>query len=123
MPLSLVVLLEENVPFGVTAWLRVKAPTIKVSHVLDLGFASYSDETLYEWAEARGAIIVTYDEDFADLRRFPTGRVCGVVRLKVQPTDELTTCVALSRLLESHPLETMRGKLAVVDERRIRLIG
>ena len=110
-------------PVRAAAWLRSQTSAPIVHHVLDSGFASYRDEDLYRWAEANKAIIVTYDEDLADRRLFPPEAACGVVRLKVEPTDETTTRVALGRVSDAFAWETLRGRLAIVDVRRIRLIG
>lgn len=119
------VLLDENIPYEVGARLRLRLrlPSEKIDHVHDLGFASRSDEFLYAWAEQRHAVIVTFDEDFADQRRFPLGGHCGVVRLRVEPTTEEKACEALDRLLRRFDLPGLVGRLAIVDESRIRLIG
>jgi predicted nuclease of predicted toxin-antitoxin system len=41
---------------------------------------------IFEWAQEKGAIILTFDEDFADARMYPVGSHAGVIRLRVWPT-------------------------------------
>jgi hypothetical protein len=58
-----------------------------------------SDREVFDWAQARQAIIIIFDEDFADQRSFPVGGHHGVVRLRVWPTTIEETQDALERLL------------------------
>ena len=41
---------------------------------------------MFRWAQERGPVVVSYDEDFADTRSFPLGTHHGIVRLRVWPT-------------------------------------
>jgi len=77
------ILLDQNIPFAVAAWLRSQRPSWKIWHVKDLGFEGRTDEFLYVWAQQEKAIVVTFDEDFADSRLYPLGMHYGVVRLRI----------------------------------------
>jgi predicted nuclease of predicted toxin-antitoxin system len=63
---SLRFLIDQNVPFAVTEWFRTLRPDWTIQHVKDLRFEGKPDSFLYKWAQQNGAIVITYDEDFAD---------------------------------------------------------
>lgn len=115
------VLLDQNVPRAVGLWLVTLRPSWQVDHVYDVGLGGESDESVLSWAQHHDAIVVTFDEDFADARMLAGRKHRGVVRLRVWPTTAEETQAALSRLLEAVPDEELPGALVVVDNRRIRI--
>ena len=117
----LVILLDQNVPLVVAGWLRNQRPRWRIQHVNELGFRGRSDEFLYRWAQEHGAIIVTYDEDFADARMYPLGHHRGIVRLRVWPTTIEQTQEALTRLLADLPASDWRNNLIIIDNQKIRV--
>lgn len=117
----LAILLDQNVPLVVAGWLRNQRPHWKIQHVNELGFRGRSDNFLYRWAQQHEAIIVTYDEDFADARMYPLGHHRGVVRLRVWPTTIGQTQDARSRLLADLPASDWRDNLIIIDNQKIRV--
>ncbi|MDZ7760777.1 MAG: DUF5615 family PIN-like protein [Desulfovermiculus sp.] len=61
-------LLDQNVPGAVATWLRQEHSGWIVNHVNELGFQGRTDEFLYKWAQDNDAIVISFDEDFADSR-------------------------------------------------------
>ena len=120
---GLSVLLDQNVSREIASWLRTKRPLWRVEHTSDVGLEGESDRRIFEWAQERGFLIVTFDEDFADRRAFPVGTHCGVVRLRVWPTTVENTLLALERLLASVPEDELKGSLTIVGRSRIRVRG
>ncbi len=117
------ILLDQNVPFEVAAWLRQTLEgTHQVDHAFDLGLATSTDDKLYAFAQSSKSMIVTYDEDFADQRLFPVEHHYGIVRLRVQPATAEVTCAALERLFSSYKAEDLVGKLVIIQPSRIRII-
>ena len=114
-------LLDQNVPYAVAQWMRQQRPAWLVQHVKDLGFEGQTDEFLYRWAQQEMAIVVTYDEDFADSRLYPLGHHHGIVRLRVWPTTTENTIEALDRLLRQLPDEEWPGSLIIIDNQKIRV--
>ena len=114
-------LLDQNIPREIAHWLRAEHSEWKVSHVYDAGLMGRPDAELFRWAQANEAIIITYDEDFADCRLFPLGSHFGIIRLRVWPTTEETTRAALSRVFSQVPVTGLGGSLVIVDLNRIRL--
>ena len=65
---SIRLLIDQNIPFAVSEWLKQQRPDWVISHVKELGFEGKPDTFLHAWAQQNGAIVITYDEDFADAR-------------------------------------------------------
>jgi len=121
LDVQLTILLDQNVPLAVAEWLRNQRPDWEIQHVNELGFEGHPDDFLYRWAQENGAIIITYDEDFADARMYPLGRHHGIIRLRVWPTTVGLTQDALSRLLADLPASNWRDSLIIIDNQKIRV--
>lgn len=119
--MGLRVLLDQNVPRSVCVFIRRWRPDWVVRHVADVDLWGASDSTILEWARSDSSIVVTFDEDFADARMFPTGSHSGVSRLRVWPTTIETTEAALERAFREVRDEDLQGSLVIVDESRIRV--
>lgn len=119
--MNLTVLLDQNVPRLVGQFLRRRCPEWRVLHASEVGLAGAPDERIFQWAQQERAIIVTFDEDFADARMYPLGSHAGVIRLRVWPTTVEQTQEALERLLTNVPDENLPGSLVIIDRERIRV--
>jgi len=102
-------------------WLKKQQPTWLIQHVKDVGLEGKSDAFLYRWAQDHKAIILTFDEDFADARMYPYGRYYGVIRLRIWPTTIENTENALSRLFASVQETEIRDHLIIIDNNKIRI--
>jgi predicted nuclease of predicted toxin-antitoxin system len=115
------ILLDQNLSREVVPWLERQRPLWEVWHVKDVGLAGKPDAEVFKWAQAERAIIVTYDEDFADTRTFALGAHCGVIRLRVWPTTVENTREAIRRLLAVVSEDQLFGSLIIIDPGKIRL--
>ena len=115
------ILLDQNIPQTLSKWLKEKLPNWEVRHVNELGFQGRTDEFLYLWAQKNNAIIVTYDEDFADSRFYPLGHHHGIIRLRVWPTTIEQTQNALNRLIADSPPSNWCNCLIIIDNQKIRV--
>ena len=115
------ILLDQNIPLATADWLRLQKLAWSIQHVKELGLAGRSDEFLYQWAQREGAIVITYDEDFADARYYPLGQHHGVIRLRVWPTTTEKTIEALQRLLWQLPPKEWHNRLIIIDNQKIRV--
>ncbi len=115
------VLLDQNVPQGCLAWLQQARPSWIVWHVNLIGLGGGPDANVFRWAQEQQAIVVSYDEDFADARTFPLGAHHGIIRLRVWPTTVELTIAALQRILDQVPESDLPRNLVIVDNQRIRL--
>ena len=114
-------LLDQNVPQAILTWLKKKLPGWEILHVNELGFQGKPDEFIYLWAQKNVAIIVTYDEDFADSRYYPLGHHHGIIRLRVWPTTIEQTQSAMERLIADVSPITWRNCLIIIDNNKIRV--
>jgi predicted nuclease of predicted toxin-antitoxin system len=115
------ILLDQNIPQALSDWLKEKLPGTEIWHVNELGFQGRADEFLYLWAQENSALIVTYDEDFADSRFYPLGHHHGIVRLRVWPTTTEQTQNAMERLISHLPPVNWRDCLIIIDNQKIRV--
>jgi predicted nuclease of predicted toxin-antitoxin system len=115
------VLLDQNIPQVLSEWLKEKLPDWEIRHVNELGFQGKTDKFLFLWAQKNGAIIVTYDEDFADSRFYPLGHHHGIVRLRVWPTTIEQTQKAMERLIADLSPSNWRNCLIIIDNHKIRV--
>lgn len=119
--MTLRILLDQNVPQAVCAFIEQRRPDWVVRHVAGVGLWGAADSTILDWAKSDSSIIITFDEDFADARMFPVGSHSGVIRLRVWPTTVERTIAALERVFAEVPDEDLQGSLVIVDEKRIRV--
>jgi predicted nuclease of predicted toxin-antitoxin system len=118
---QLAILLDQNIPLAAAEWLRSQCPDWTIRHVNELAFQGRPDDFLYRWAQEHTAIVITYDEHFADARMYPLGKHHGVIRLRVWPTTIEQTQEAVARLLAELPVAAWRDKLIIVDNQKIRV--
>jgi predicted nuclease of predicted toxin-antitoxin system len=119
--MNLRILLDQNVPRSVCAFIQHNRPDWTVRHVADVDLWGAADSTILDWARSDSSIVVTFDEDFADARMFPIGSHSGVIRLRVWPTTVEKTEAALERIFREVRDENLPGSLVIVDETRIRV--
>ena len=119
--MKLTILLDQNVPRQVCDFLHLKRPEWRILHVNEIGLKGAADEVIFQRAQVEGAIVVTFDEGFADTRMYPVGTHVGIIRLRVWPTTVEQTERALGRLLESVEDRDLIRSLVIVDPQRIRI--
>jgi predicted nuclease of predicted toxin-antitoxin system len=121
VPEALTVLLDQNVPRAIAQWLRAHRTQWTIYHTSDIELSGRPDEEVFAWAQSRQAVIVTFDEDFADQRSFPIGSHAGIIRLRVWPTTIEETQQALERLLSEVSDAELGQALVIVDREAIRI--
>jgi predicted nuclease of predicted toxin-antitoxin system len=89
--------------------------------VVECGLSGATDEEVLQFAVNSGRAILTLDADFANVMRFPPERTCGVVRLKIHPATEDKIRETIRRALLFLQNIDITGRLAVVDDDRIRI--
>ncbi|MGN6552768.1 MAG: DUF5615 family PIN-like protein [Verrucomicrobiota bacterium] len=114
-------LLDQNIPQEIAGSLRGRQPAWLTTHVNEAKLAGRPDTEIFRWAQSNRAIVVTYDEDFADARFFPMGLHHGIIRLRVWPTTAELTKAALERVISQVPAADLPGSLVIVDNQKIRL--
>lgn len=113
-------LVDENVARQVTQFLRDRGHD--VLDVKEEGWFGRSDAELFTLAEREGRVTITYDVDFAGLRRLSQSHP-GImfVRLRnLRPERIITT---LDQFLRQYGDRDLADTLAVIQERRVRFRG
>jgi predicted nuclease of predicted toxin-antitoxin system len=111
--------LDENLSPQLAAELRTAGHDAVA--VLEVGLSGATDEQVLHFAVENGRVLVTLDADFANVMRFPPAQTLGVVRLKVHPATEERIRQAIRRALLYLQNIDITGRLAVVDEDKIRI--
>jgi predicted nuclease of predicted toxin-antitoxin system len=101
-------LLDQNIPRTLRGWLQRRTGW-RVIHIKDAKLWHRPDFEILRRATAIPAILVTFDADFGNLRRFPPGSHGGILWLDVHPTTEREAAAAINRLLDRAPLNSLRG--------------
>ena len=110
--------LDENMPMDLGELLR-KADHDVVS-VAEEGLAGCDDPPVLQAATAEARILMTYDTDFADIRRYPPGTHAGIVVFRLKDQRWKTLQTPAQRLVSTGALRELRQALAIVDESRVR---
>jgi predicted nuclease of predicted toxin-antitoxin system len=64
-------LVDAQLPAALARWLAAEGH--RAEHVADIGLAGAPDKAIWEYALAAGAVIVTKDEDFSQLKALKVG--------------------------------------------------
>ena len=91
--------------------------------VAELGLAGADDSEVPRAAIDGGRVLVTPDGDFANILRFPPQATPGVMRLRLHPPTEEAIAAALRFAISRLAGIRLDAKLAVIDERKIRIRG
>ena len=118
---DLFVLLDQNVPISVKNWLQQQKPSWKIQHVSFIGFDRHTDIDIFNWAQDNKAAIITFDEDFADIRMIGDRKHYGIIRLRIWPTTFEETISALEKMLDSLCENDITGNLIIIDSTKIRI--
>jgi len=92
----------------------------KVHRIQELGMKGASDLVVFRKAQEMGAVLVTNDKGFGDVREFPPSSHRGVIVLKMLPESRAVQAVhrVLRGLLEEE--EKFEGILFTVDTHKYR---
>ena len=91
------------------------------STVLQESLGGATDEELSARAVSENRILVTFDLDFADVRRYQAPGWPGVVVFRLRRQDVASCHAAFARLLANVAESDFAGNLIIVEEQRIRI--
>ena len=112
-------LVDENIPPAVIEWLKLQG--LDVKDVYDLSLAGATDDEIMALAQAEARIILTFDQHFADILRYPLDSHAGVIRLRIHPPLIGDITDALARFLQQFDLTTLPGTLVVLEREGFRV--
>jgi predicted nuclease of predicted toxin-antitoxin system len=112
-------LLDENLSYLHAATLRGRGHDAVT--VVEMGLGGADDSVVRATALNSKRILVTLDGDFANVQRYPPAGTPGVIRLRLHPATEQPIDEAIRRVVARLADISIAGKLAVVDQARIRI--
>ena len=110
--------LDENMPSDLARMLKDEGND--VSTVKDEGLHGFPDPQVLDKAAGERRILLTFDQDFADIRTYPPGTHSGIIVFRLRDQRWLTLELALKRLMRDYRLEALAGALTIVQEEKIR---
>jgi len=114
------ILLDQNIPRSIKLWLNNIKPEFEIFHTSDLGLSEVPDKIIFDKAQELGAIILTFDEDFSDIRLFSLPHT-GIIRLNIWPTTVEMIIEALNRLFSQVSNDKLIDSLIIIDKTKIRI--
>jgi predicted nuclease of predicted toxin-antitoxin system len=113
-------LIDANLPRAAIGTLTARGH--QVDFARDIGLAAAPDAQIAERASETGGALLTRDLDFADVRRYPPEQYGGIVVLRVPDHFTAAEIVAVLERFLAEPrfVENLPGRLAIVDENRVR---
>jgi predicted nuclease of predicted toxin-antitoxin system len=92
-----------------------------VDRVTDQGLTGAQDPVVWQHVVTAGRFFLTLDLDFADVRRFPPGSHPGLLLLRPRTNSRDAVTEILTRVLQEHPLDSLRGCFVVADVSHTRI--
>ena len=91
--------------------------------VVELGLSGAEDPVVRAVAIESGRVLVTLDADFGNVLRYPPAPTPGVIRFRLHPATEDAIDAVLRQAIPRLAGIDLQGKLAIVDQRKIRIRG
>jgi predicted nuclease of predicted toxin-antitoxin system len=110
--------LDENLPADLAGLFREEGHD--VSDVIQEGLGGKDDSIVVKAATEEGRIVLTFDLDFADIRKYPPGTHSGIAVFRLHDQRWQTLEGPVRRLLAEGNLDRLQKGLAIVDESRVR---
>ena len=110
--------LDENLPTDLA--IRLRQAGHNVVDVVEEGLGGEDAPPVLKAATGEGRILMTFDLDFADIRRYPPGTHAGIVVFRLQDQRWKALQGPIDHLLAGNLLDGLGNGLAIVDETRIR---
>jgi predicted nuclease of predicted toxin-antitoxin system len=93
----------------------------KVDENLPVDIAGIYDISISKICQNEQRILLTLDLGFSDIRTYPPSEHEGIIVLRLNRQDKIHVMDIARRVLSVLPQEEIKGKLWIVDEKRIRI--
>ena len=87
------------------------------------GLGGEADATVLEICQQEQRILVSLDLDFSDIHTYPPQNFAGIIVMRTARQDKPYLLAILSSLISLLARETVKGKLWIVEDNRIRIRG
>jgi len=92
-----------------------------VISIKELNLSSLSDEKVLELAKKENRLLITFDQEFGNIFKFPLGTYPGIIIIKVKPQTIENTNSVLQKFLKKTSLEIISKALVIIDKRKTRI--
>ncbi|HEY7063586.1 MAG TPA: DUF5615 family PIN-like protein [Chloroflexota bacterium] len=113
-------LLDEDIPLPAAVALRQAG--YAADHAVEVGLQSQPDPDVFSYAQTHGAVLITADLGFADIRTYPPGTHAGIIVVRfstLRPIAERNE--ELVRAITQLEGEDLTGLLVIVQMGRTRI--
>ena len=104
--------IDENMPLEVAGLLRDAG--YDAATVPEQNLAGTSDANLNAVCQQEERILVTLDNDFADIRTYPPGKSPGIMVMRLNRQDKSHVLEVLSHTVNLFPKETLERHLWII---------
>ena len=112
---------DQNIALETVEFLRSLGHDIVSTR--DVGMSRVDDAEVLHYAIREDRILLTFNADFSDLRVFPTGSHCGIIRLRLHQQAALELHPILQEAMNQLENKDLTGRLITVKARSIRIRG
>lgn len=89
--------------------------------IKELNLNSLSDEKVLGLAKKENRLLVTFDQDFGNIFKFPLGTYPGIIIIKVKPQTIENTNSLLQKFLKKTSPKIISKALVVIDKKKTRI--
>ncbi len=107
--------------FFIDATRKLRTLGFDVVTASELGLRFAEDESILDTARRENRILLTLDNDFGDINRFPLGTYPGIILLRLKPLIIETVNPVLESFLRSHKPEVLSKALVVITNTKTRI--
>lgn len=113
--------LDENLPQDLADFLSVHGHEVET--VASERMSGCTDAGLAETCVREGRVLISFDLDFADIRKYPPPQLPGILVLRLERQDTAALLDTFRELLPLINTEPITGQLWIVEKHRIRIRG
>jgi predicted nuclease of predicted toxin-antitoxin system len=110
---------DENLPQSVVELVRSRGHDVHT--VVEEGLGGAKDSVVARAALDEQRVLLTLDQDFADIRAYPPGSHPGIIVIRLDTPKRSLIRAAVSGLLARHDLDGLAGCVAIVQLGAIRI--
>ena len=111
--------IDENMPLEVVGLLRNAG--YDSATVPEQNLSGTSDASLAAICREERRILVTLDNDFADIRTYPPDKFSGIMVMRLNRQDKFHVLEVFGHSMRLFPKEPIERHLWIVEENRIRI--
>ena len=111
--------IDENLPVDVAGILQQAGHEADTVH--SEGITGADDVKISRICQREQRVLLTLDLGFSDIRAYPPTEFEGIIVLRLMRQDKIYVLDIIQRLINALDQDELKGKLWIVDEKRIRI--